>query len=167
MKLYLMRHGIAEEVGAVPGCPDGERRLTPEGVQRTREVVAGARRLGVGFDQLLASPMARSLETAAIVADVFEWRGETRIIPNLAANIRHGPMLQSLMEALDGVDAALVVGHEPGLSQMTSVLLTGGISLTTDFRKASLCLISFAAGIKTNEGVLEWFLPPKVLRKIG
>jgi len=167
MKLYLMRHGIAEEIGAVPGRQDGDRRLTPEGIQRTREVAAGMRRLGANFDQLLASPMARSRETAAIVADVFGWRGETRIIPELAANIRHGPMLNALIEALDGVDAALVVGHEPGLSQMTSVLLTGGVSLTADFRKAGLCLISFAAGVKPNEGVLEWFLPPKVLCKIG
>lgn len=167
MKLYLMRHGIAEEPSDFPGRPDGERRLTPEGIEKTRLLAAALRRLGVRFETLLTSPMVRARETADIVAGAFDGNWEPKVVPALAANIRHGPMLEGLSTALEGVDSAFVVGHEPGLGQLTSIFLTGGTNLTSDFKKAGVCLISFHGQAKPNEGVLEWFVPPKVLCKIG
>src|SRR5207247_1682185 len=67
MMLYVLRHGVAEEVG--PEGTDGSRRLTPGGRRKLRAAAAGVRGLGVAFDAILTSPLVRAGETAAIVAE--------------------------------------------------------------------------------------------------
>ena len=65
MMLYVLRHGVAEEVG--PEGTDGSRRLTPGGRRKLRAAAAGMRAFGLTFDAILTSPLARAAETAAIV----------------------------------------------------------------------------------------------------
>src|SRR5207244_10803564 len=67
MMLYVLRHGVAEEVG--PEGTDGSRRLTPGGRRELRAAAAGMRAFGLTFDAILTSPLARAAETAAIVAE--------------------------------------------------------------------------------------------------
>jgi len=67
MMLYVLRHGVAEEVG--PEGTDGSRRLTPGGRRKLRAAAAGMRALGVTFDAILTSPLVRAAETAVIVAE--------------------------------------------------------------------------------------------------
>jgi len=67
MMLYVLRHGVAEEVG--PEGTDGSRRLTPGGRRKLRAAAVGMRALGLTFDAILTSPLVRAAETAAIVAE--------------------------------------------------------------------------------------------------
>ena len=58
IQLYLVRHGIAEERGEA--WPDDTKRpLTDEGMARLRKSARGLDRLGVVFDLVLASPLAK------------------------------------------------------------------------------------------------------------
>jgi len=68
MKLYIFRHGIAEDVG--PDGTDDSRRLTREGVDKTRKAAAGIARLGAKPDVILTSPKVRAAQTADLAAEV-------------------------------------------------------------------------------------------------
>ena len=62
MKLYFLRHGIAEDQG--PGGADAERRLTEEGTGEMRGVARGIRELDLDLDRILSSPLVRAQQTA-------------------------------------------------------------------------------------------------------
>jgi phosphohistidine phosphatase len=106
MTLWIVRHGKA-----VP------RSLRVRDAARFRSAVRGLRRLGARFDLLLHSPWLRAIETADILAPLV--RGETAVTPFLAA-----PPDAALLDELRGGSVA-VVGHEPWLSELASLLLFG------------------------------------------
>ena len=113
MRLYLIRHAIAEEAHA--GLSDAARALTPEGRERMLLELHGMRRLGFGFERLLHSPLRRARETAELVAPLVA--GELEVCDLLAAP--PGPALRA---CLAGESIALV-GHEPWLTQLAGELL--------------------------------------------
>jgi len=116
MRLYLVRHAIAED--AAPGQADAARALTPDGSARFEEEVRGLRTLGVRLDTLRFSPARRALETAELLGRLVE--GELRVDPLLAA-----PPGKELLESLAGANVALV-GHEPWLSELAELLIGAG-----------------------------------------
>ena len=68
LELYLIRHGIAAERGK--DWPDDSKRpLTPEGIARLRKAARGLNALGVGFDQIVTSPLVRTRQTAEVFAE--------------------------------------------------------------------------------------------------
>ena len=73
MRLYLLRHGIAED-GI--GMPDAQRQLTPEGRKKLRLVLQRAREAGVQPDVVLSSPYVRAQQTAAIAVEELGYAGE-------------------------------------------------------------------------------------------
>ncbi|MGH9662189.1 MAG: SixA phosphatase family protein, partial [Bryobacteraceae bacterium] len=72
MEIYLLRHGIAEE--STLALRDSERRLTPKGKTKLRDVLDRARRSGVKPTLILSSPLVRARETADIAAEILGCR---------------------------------------------------------------------------------------------
>src|SRR4051794_37184555 len=66
LKIYLVRHGVAEERGG--SIADEDRALTTEGKRRTRKAMRGFARLRDGPSLILSSPLVRAWQTAEIVA---------------------------------------------------------------------------------------------------
>ena len=60
MNLYFMGNGIALEENDPSVGDDTRRPLSPKGIKRTRKIAKGVRRLGISFDVLLSSPLARA-----------------------------------------------------------------------------------------------------------
>lgn len=58
-----------------------------------------------------------------------------------------------------------LVGHEPNLGELAGSLL--GARTAIPFKKGAICRIDFAAWPPQHTGELRWFLPPRVLRKLG
>ena len=124
MDLYVLRHGVAEERGA-GYSNDGERPLTAKGVRRMTRQVRGLRALGVSIGVVVTSPLVRAVQTAEIVT-----RGSAGDRP--AGHIqcprpRGSPsqLISSLATGYSTTDGVMVVGHEPDLSSLVSVLTTG------------------------------------------
>src|SRR6185312_14278705 len=65
--LYLVRHGRAAERGE-EWPDDTKRHLTPQGIDRFREVVRGLSMLGVTIDVVLTSPLVRARQTSDLLA---------------------------------------------------------------------------------------------------
>src|SRR6266550_9155268 len=84
MKLYILRHGEAADPGDPKFANDGERPLTPKGIQRTRLLAHTLRQMGISFDVIFSSPLVRARETAEIVERGLRRHGRLEITDHLA-----------------------------------------------------------------------------------
>jgi len=71
LELYLIRHGIAEERGE--DWPDDSKRpLTPAGLAKLRKEARGLTALGVTIEQIVASPLVRTRQTADVFSETLK-----------------------------------------------------------------------------------------------
>ena len=164
MTLYLLRHGIAEEKGL--GKPDRDRRLTPQGRARMRRAAQGLRALVGPLDAIHTSPYPRAAETAAIVAAALPRAPKPRPLEALAHQTSPMEALRVLRSVVKG-DRVMLVGHEPELSQLASLLLTGSIDGMRLVLKKGGCLAISIRTLAPRVAVLEWLATPRALRRIG
>ncbi len=164
MRLYFLRHGIAED--ARPGQADVERELTPEGVEEMRKIARALKRLGVEPDMIMTSPAVRAAATAFIAAEgLFGDSAARRLAedPGLSPGCRLGDLEEILHTGHPKCASLMLVGHEPDFSTLIGQL-TGGSEVV--MKKAGLARLDVDPA-RPGEGVLEWLLPPKVLRALG
>jgi phosphohistidine phosphatase len=162
MRLLVFRHGIAEDHAA--DGTDAGRELTGQGVERTRAAARGLARIVEAPDVVLSSPKLRALQTAREAAAAFG--REVEVMDDLA----DGPPDAALAALAARPEAsAMIVGHEPMLSELIEQVCTGGRRLGfVDMRKAGCaCLeVSFdRSGAAT--ATLLWLATPKILRAAG
>jgi phosphohistidine phosphatase len=162
--LYLVRHGLAEDVG--PAGDDRSRRLTDRGRERMAAAAAGLRTVGIAPEIVLASPYPRAMETAEIVVAAID-----------------GPKPQALDALTPEVPAAetvkaigrygrheqvMLVGHQPNLGEVASLVLTGlPQSAAIEVKKGTCIALEVLGSGLRGEAVLRWLLPPAVLRSLG
>ncbi len=165
MDLYLVRHAIAEPHDSARWPDDAARPLTAEGAERFRIVARGLRRLGVEVEVVLSSTFARAWRTAELLAEDATWPApeEFRALePPTPAN----ECLQA-MQAREESTLALV-GHEPQLSWLASLLLAGSDrSLQLELKKGAVMCLRLDGVPAAGAASLRWSASPKVLRAVG
>jgi phosphohistidine phosphatase len=161
--LYFLRHGVAVERGAAGYHDDAKRPLTPEGEKKVRQIAKTLRRVKVEFDVLLTSPFARALRTAQIVAQVFEAKKKLEVCDDLAVGGDAKAVIGYIQRRHKSAETAMLVGHEPYLSEFISVLLTGRTGLPLDLKKGGLCKLSLSRLRYGSGATLEWLLTPRIL----
>ncbi|HEY7683513.1 MAG TPA: histidine phosphatase family protein [Gemmatimonadales bacterium] len=123
MHLILIRHADAGDRNPGLWPDDTLRPLTDKGRRRHRRVAKRLKRRGLVPELLLTSPWLRAWQTAQIVAN--DTGGPAPVAcPALAT----APSLPALQQAVAqaSVDARVaLVGHEPWLSELASLLLAG------------------------------------------
>ncbi len=164
MKLYVIRHAIAEERAA--SGRDADRALTDEGRAKMRQAAEGLRVLGVRLDLLLTSPYRRAVETAEIVASALGGAD-----PQELSALASGAALEQALAALGkvrGCEAVGLVGHQPDLGFLASQILTGSPETSPlPFKKGAVACFEVD---RTRTGLgarLDWFLTPRQLRMLG
>jgi phosphohistidine phosphatase len=121
MKLYVMRHGIAEDAAA--SFHDFDRALTMKGRKRTREVARALHHAGESPHLIISSPLVRAVQTAELVASVIEPDEAPIVRQELAPG---GDLLTLVGELLASqAKPVMFVGHEPDLSSLLDQLLGG------------------------------------------
>ena len=166
MKLYLFRHGIAADRETFAG-KDAERPLTEDGTRKTRLAAQGLRRVAPAFDLILSSPLLRARQTAELVVTAYEGRPPLRFSDWLAEDAAHEEVIREIRALRPAPGALLLVGHEPNLSELASLLLTGRPTMGMRFKKAGACRLTWDRIDLGPGAVLDWFLPPKVLRALA
>lgn len=165
MLLYIVRHGIAVDVGENNVSSDEERMLSVEGIHRTKMVAKGLLSMGIRPERIISSPLCRAFETAEIIEK--ELKRDIRI-ETLEPLSPDGSIEQTTKWlAQQQPEAMLLVGHMPNLNRLASRLLVGDNSLNLLFKKAAACCISFPGTITPGSGGLEWLIQPKQLRHLG
>jgi phosphohistidine phosphatase len=169
MDLYLMRHGIATPREEHPNMADAERALTEEGVRKTGQVAHGLAQLGITCEWIFTSPLVRARQTAEIAAQAIGLKERIEEWSELGAGGSNEALLRRLQTVAQGKQfrSVLLVGHEPQLSELTSLLLSGKSNLSVDFRKAAVCCLQAGPSLRWGQATLRWLLTPKQLRLLG
>ncbi|GBD25677.1 hypothetical protein HRbin30_01001 [bacterium HR30] len=161
--LYLVRHAQAEP--AREGADDAARLLTREGREDTILAARGLRRLGVGCDVVLASPLKRARETAQLLSVAL--KAEVREHAALAPGHLPEDLVLSLVE-YNTASAIVLVGHEPDMGRLASWLLVGdSAKLQMPFKSGQVAAIEVASIPPRAPGLLRWFATQQQLAFIG
>jgi phosphohistidine phosphatase len=162
MEIYVLRHGIAVERGARGYEKDSARPLTKEGEDKMRQIANAMLAMGLQFDLILSSPLVRAKQTAQIVAQEL---GERVTLTEFLAPGANA--LELIAEINDEKpQRVLLVGHEPDLSSLISVLFTGDSSASIELKKGSLCKLTSDKLTFGQCAMLNWLLTPKHLRSM-
>jgi phosphohistidine phosphatase len=162
MELLIVRHAIAFERDARRWPDDGERPLSPRGVDRARKAAAGLKQLAPAPGRVLVSPLTRTRQTAAILTEVAGWPEAIA-----CAELAPGGSPEALLAVVKRTRATriAVVGHEPGLGRLLAVSLPGTAAAQGfRFRKMGAALLSFRGAARAGGARLDWLLPARVLR---
>jgi phosphohistidine phosphatase len=163
LELYLIRHGVAEERG--PKYPDDTRRpLTTRGMSELRQAAKGLEELGVSFDLIVTSPLVRTRQTAEIISATLADHPRVVTSDALTPEAATSAAVKEIARHEKKARVA-VVGHEPNIGELAAHLIGAGTGIP--FKKAAVCRIDFAETPAKGGGELRWFLPPRVLRKLG
>ena len=161
MNLYILRHGIAVEHGT-PGCAkDADRPLTPEGESKLRLIAEAMQALELGFDLVLSSPYLRARQTAEVVAEVLDLRKKIDFSDSLVPGGSTHQLVELLNRLKPAPESVLLVGHEPYLSGLVSLLVAGKEGFCVVFKKGGLCKLSIDSLKHGRCAVLAWLLTPK------
>ncbi len=164
MDLLIVRHAIACAHNPRRWPDDGERPLTPEGAERAKRAARGIGRVVGAPERVLTSPLARALETAAILTAHAGWP-QARLCTALAPEAA----LEALLEALRAEPGrrVAIVGHQPGLGRLMAHCLAGTARPEAfELKKPGVALLGFAGAVCAGGGTLRWLLPPGVLRAV-
>ncbi|MDQ8202419.1 phosphohistidine phosphatase SixA [Pelagicoccus sp. SDUM812003] len=157
--LYLVRH--AHALDDAPS--DALRPLSPKGEKQCRRLVSGLSSLEPSIDCIWQSGLVRAEETARLIADGLELSHPLTQKNGLAPfDSPAGIAAQAHELSL----SCMIVGHEPNLSCLASLLLSGhdGFQRVV-FPKASvLCLSRLKAGPQATPWQIEWHLNHKMFK---
>lgn len=120
--LTLLRHArtqTASDSGA-----DVDRRLDESGRLDAANLGQHLRELGPGYDLILSSPAIRAMETATLAG--LEPKTDPRIYDASA-----GDLLAIAEGTADDVRSLLVIGHNPGMERLASLLTRSHIAMPT------------------------------------
>jgi phosphohistidine phosphatase len=167
MYLYLIRHGIAEDLDpAADSIANDELRcLTKAGRKRVEQVADRLDELELKFDLIITSPLVRARQTAEILIT-------KQLSPKL--EISHelkpsGNLPAWLMEwdarSIDGNIAQLALcGHEPHLSEWAELLIFGKVCHQLILKKGGIIGLKFTENrMAIGTAQLFCLLPPKYL----
>jgi phosphohistidine phosphatase len=132
-----------------------------------RDAAAGMRALRLKFDAILTSPLVRATETAEIVAQVYANQPVPQVLPALATGIPPTGVASALKPFAE-YGHVLIVGHEPQLSGLVALLLTGSNDAMRLRLKQGGCIaLEFAERIERGKAELRWMLTQRQLRRLG
>jgi phosphohistidine phosphatase len=136
--LYLVRHAFAAHADPTRWPDDAVRPLTDKGSSRFRE------------PQLLH--------------EVARWPAPEEC-PALEA-ARPASAALGVLRGRTERSLALV-GHEPHLSRLASLLCAGSEdALQLELKKGAVAALSFAGPVEPARALLRWTVPPRVLRRL-
>lgn len=168
MNLYIVRHAIAVEAGTAGYEDDNLRPLTDKGRKKMEKIAHGLKSLETELDLILTSPAVRAVQTARILRRVFKLDKESVIETGHLAPTGYGDQLiQLLNEQYAGMENIALVGHEPALGTLASMLVSGDPNLSFSLKKGGVCRLAVDTLQYGRCATLDWLLSPAQLVELG
>jgi phosphohistidine phosphatase len=159
--VYLVRHAFAAHADPERWPDDSLRPVTPAGAERFRLEARGLHRLVPEVDVVLSSRFARAWQTAELLHEA-GWPAPERC-PELEAGRSPAAAVEVLRRRPER--SLALVGHEPQLSRLASLLCTADEDrLDLRLKKGGVVLVSVGDSVEPGEATLRWAAPPKHLR---
>jgi phosphohistidine phosphatase len=156
MLLYLLRHAEAVELAT----SDHARTLTRKGHEQAGRVGKFCHREGLVPEVIFSSPVTRARQTADLVARSFP-EAEVVDVPWASCGMDPREALAELASAR--CQSLMLVGHQPDLGLLAALLLGLPNPDSLHVRKSLLMGLDLAAGRAAGRGVLQFFLPVKLM----
>ena len=155
--LFLLRHAKSENL--TPGLSDLDRRLNESGRKQAQALGFFLKQQNLRPDLVLCSTAARARETTEIVL----------ASAGLAARVDYdqtmyeaGPtgLLRLILKIDNGANAALMVGHNPGMEELVRLLTNRAEEMST----CTLAIINFDpdewSKVVPGKGTLDQIVRP-------
>lgn len=165
MKVYLVRHGIAQERLGGAVLNDSQRPLTDEGKAEMKQIAQALKRLNVKPDLVVASPLTRAKQTADIIREVLGGPDELKITDTLAPGGSPSSVYKYLKQ-FASAEEIFLVGHEPDIGMLAANMLWGGNDMVIPFKKGAVCRVDVYDLPSSSPGTLKWFMTPKMAKLI-
>ena len=158
VKLYIMRHGPAEE--RADSGVDADRSLTASGRDRVRSVAKVLVEEEERPVRIVTSQLVRAVQTAEIVALVTKLSdGTVETRRELAPGGEAMELVRQL--AAGGAKRVMLVGHEPDLSELVAKLVG---AFERPFEKAMVVGLRMEGDGKDAKTRVRFVVDPKMLR---
>ncbi len=169
MILYIVRHAIAEQRDPNSSEEeDSQRPLTDTGRKKFRQIARALGDLGTQINLILTSPYLRAADTARILQKKLDLDKDSLVrVDDLSPVGDPDRLIEQISEKYGTVENIALVGHEPGLSRLISVLLSGDPTLPITLKKGGVCCLSVDQLEYGRCATLEWLLAPAQLTEIG
>jgi phosphohistidine phosphatase len=123
--LYLLRH--AKSSWAVPEQKDFDRPLNDRGFRDAPEMAQRLKQSGARIDLVVSSPAVRAMATAEVFCEVLGIEPES-ILQDRQIYLAGSAKLLQLISYFDEMaDSALLVAHNPALTDLANDLANAGI----------------------------------------
>jgi phosphohistidine phosphatase len=156
MKIYFLRHAEAED-----GPIDDQRPLTEKGRRDARRMGCYLGGLEVEFDMAFTSPLVRAVQTAELVLKHGSTRGKAKLKETESLlNEMTEAAFRTWLKGLPAVEAILLVGHEPSLSNHVRKMIGLPVTTALPLAKGALARVDTEDG---QSGALRLLLSPKQL----
>jgi phosphohistidine phosphatase len=169
MYLYIVRHAIAEDRD--PNSTeeqDSQRPLTDAGRKKFRRIAEALNGLETKIDLILTSPYLRAVDTARILRKELGLGKQQLVqIDDLAPGGDASRLMTEIGSNYSKAGNVALVGHEPGLSRLVSVLLSGDPDIPITLKKGGVCCLSIEKPEYGPCATLVWLLAPAQLTEIG
>ena len=164
LNLYLLRHGVAVDRDPHSFPDDSGRPLTLKGEDRVRLVSDAMQALELSFDGILSSPFLRARQTAEIVTSALGLRRQLQFCDELMPGGDPKALVRFINRMQPAPENLLLVGHEPYLSELLSMLISGQPDAAIDLKKNGLAKLEVAERLKYGRcASLNWLLAPRQL----
>lgn len=166
MDLFFLRHAKAYE-RSPKFRPDSIRPLTPEGEAQMQQVACGIKRLEIDFDLVLSSPYVRAAKTAEIFHDIVK-KGKLHMTHAMVSEAEPSAILEEIAEKYSKFKSIVIVGHEPHMTKVMSIILSGQPDLSIDFKKAGIAKFCIDDEIKAGKcACLKWLMTPRQIERLA
>ena len=168
-RILLLRH--AKSDWSEPDAPDYDRRLNRRGEEAAPKIGTYLGRHRLIPQRVLCWTARRARDTWELVAAELPTAPPVSYEDRLY-NARPNAILDVLREVEGNIRSVLVVGHNPGLQELASLLIASGDldhreRLREKFPTAGLVVIDFAVDgwskLHPHSGRLERFVVPRML----
>ena len=119
------------------------------------------RKMELSFDLILSSPFLRARQTAEIAADELKLKKRLEFFDGLVPGGNPKALIQKLNELKPAPKNVLLVGHEPYLSRLISLLVSGSADAAAiEMKKGGLCKLEAVELRHGQCARLAWLLTP-------
>jgi phosphohistidine phosphatase len=161
MILYFLRHASAGTHFANLK-KDEKRALDKDGVEQCGYIGRALAALDVQVDAIVSSPLKRCTQTASLVGNELGYEGKLQLDAGLRPEAGLADF-RKLLEKYARMEAVMVVGHNPNLSQfLGAVICDSGCEASLELKKGAVAKVE----MRRTSGTLHWCLTPKVLRTL-
>jgi phosphohistidine phosphatase len=158
MKLYIIRHAQAVELGAPKATSDFDRYLTEHGVATAAKLADVLKQQGVKFDAILSSPYIRAVQTAQPLMELAHVPMLT-MIDELGCGKGKPREIAGLLHEMNQHVVA-VVGHSPDLDELVGWLI-GANDNGIHMAKGSVAKLNTNGEVRKGGCTLCWQVTPK------